>query len=54
MYNDLFSTFVDDSRAMVFAIIGMTVSPILTLFLLTASGKEPRPVVEIEGTGNYY
>ena len=54
MYYDLFSLFVEDSQAKVFAIIGMLVAPVLAIFLLVASSKEPRPVVEIEGTGNYY
>lgn len=54
MYYDLFSIFVEDTQAKVFAIIGMIVSPVLTIFLLVASGKEPHSVVEIEGTANYY
>lgn len=54
MYHDLFSLFVDDSQAVVFAIISMLFAPVMIIFLLIVSGKEPRPIVEIEGTGNYY
>lgn len=54
MYYDLFSLFVEDSQATVFAVIGMLFAPVLTIFLLIVSGKEPRQMVEIEGTGIYY
>lgn len=54
MYYDLFSLFVEDTQAKVFAIVGMLVPVTVFIFLLIASSKEPHPVVEIEGTGNYY
>ena len=54
MYKDLFSMFVEESQAKVFAIVSMLIPMTLFIFLLVASSKEPRPVVEIEGTGNYY
>lgn len=54
MYYDLFSLFVEDSQATIFAVIGMLIAPVATIFLLIASGKEPRQMVEIEGTGVYY
>lgn len=54
MYYDLFSLFVEDTQAKVFAIVGMLVPITMIIFLLIASSKEPHPVVEIEGTGNYY
>lgn len=54
MYKDLFSLFVDDSQATVFAIVGILVPITMIVFLLIASAKEPRPLVQIEGTANYY
>lgn len=54
MYKDLYEMFVDESQATPFAIVSMIVPITSVVFLLIASSKNPKPVVQVEeNNGNY-
>lgn len=54
MYKDLYEMFVDESQATPFAIVSIIVPITSVVFLLIASSKNPKPVVQVEeNNGNY-
>ncbi len=53
-YKDLYEMFVDESQATPFAIVSIIVPITSVVFLLIASSKNPKPVVQVEeNNGNY-
>ena len=53
-YKDLYEMFVDESQATPFAIVSIIVPITSVVFLLIASSKNPKPVVQVEENNGKY
>lgn len=54
VYKDLYEMFVDESQATPFAIVSIIVPITSVVFLLIASSKNPKPVVQVEENNGKY
>ena len=53
-YKDLYEMFVDESQATPFAIVSIIVPITSVVFLLIASSKNPKPVIQVEENNGKY